>query len=429
MELRVLCFRNALQPLPGEFAEEERWLPPAMDLESSEFYDVEPEGGPIRPEDEADAPHFVGFLDGVQRSVRAGILRTREGMEVPISIARVTAGLVGRREADRTLWAGPRRSWNLLVAPFRLAGEEPESLAEQLRMQEVPAWTGREAFGIGGDFENFRKLLTPDTPWILADTSFSGISEEGTLLSRTVLWQERTIRSRAQGRIAHLRQVLELLLLIAFRLPELGEMEDLPVDWTSQAPILVDGPLLLSTRRRRWMTGLLAKMGIQMGEGQLEKTILGRTVGLVKSHRLRPRDLARILTLPAGHRSSFRSFSQEVDIHGRDLREDIEAEEDHRYPSWHLTAYVRFRRHPDSALEGLIRIDLLRPCSANGQDLLSPEERQTLHAWAAAVYRERRPFFPGGRDQPYPIAVLEQMLHARIPPPAVLARTIRLQTG
>jgi hypothetical protein len=106
----------------------------------------------------------------------------------------------------------------------------------------------------------------------------------------------------------------------------------------------------------------------------------------------------------------------------------VEADEDHRYPSWHLTAYVRLRESRESQLAGLVRIDLLRPDPDRAGEL-SPEEERILDLWAASVYRERRPYLPGGREQPFPISLLERSLHARMPPPMALAGSLRLEGG
>jgi hypothetical protein len=428
MRVAAIPFRNEIHPVLIDFAEEDRYQPPAMDLEPPQLYKLEEDKWfPLLSEKEIPPSlHFSGFLDGVQRTVLVGILRAQNGANVPLYLARVAAGLLIREGTE--LRMGPVRAWNVIVAPFRTVKEEPEELVESLRQQGWPAWTGREAFGTGREPRILRELLGPESPWILADTSVMGISEDPKhhLISSDDLWRERQIRARAQGRIAHLRQVLELLLLLAVRFPELGLLgnEETPAPET---PILVDGPLLLSTRRRRWLPLFLDRMGKRIGEEELEQLMLKNAVGLVKSHRLNPPDPAVVLGLPEGYRSAFFAFEQEVDIHGRNLREDMEAEEDHLYPRWHITAYVRLRRRPDSDLAGLVRIDMLRPEPERGPGPLSPEEEEELSRRAASVYRERRPWLPGDRDQPFPITLLEKALHARLPPPVVLANMLKLE--
>ncbi len=428
MRVVVLPFQNEVHQLFTDFAEEERYQPPAMDLEPPALHKLE-EGKwfPLPSENEIPSNlYFVGFLDGVQRTVLVGLLRARNGANVPLYLARVAAGVLIRERTEPRI--GPVRAWNILVAPFRAVGEEPERLVEALWQQGWPAWTGREAFGIGREPRILRELLGPELPWILADTSVMGLSEEPSrnLISTADLWRERQIRARAQGRIAHLRQVLELLLLLAVRFPELGLLEK-EETIAPEAPILVDGPLLLSTRRRRWLPIFLDRMGKRIGEEELEQQLLKDSVGLVKSHRLSPPDPAAVLGLPEGYRSAFLAFEQEVDVHGRNLREDMEAEEDHQYPRWHVTAYIRLRRRPNSDLAGLVRIDMLRPEPERGPGPLSPTEEEELSWRAASVYRERRPWLPGDRDQPFPITLLEKMLHAQLPPPMVLANMLRLE--
>jgi hypothetical protein len=435
MTAPVLRLRGSFDPLLPGFAEEERFQPPAMDLEAEDLRPVEPEEPlwiPLPPEEKLpEAFRFRGFLDGVQRTVLAGVLRTPEGIRVPVYRARVMAGLLVREGTTPRM--GPVRAWDLLVAPFRAMGEDPKDLAASLRRQGLPAWTGHEAFGAGLDPEILSGLLGPRPAWILADTSYRGLSEgsHSFLISSSDLMREREVRARAQGRVAHLRQVLELLLLLAIRFPEAklldsAELANLPPD----APVLVDGPLLLGTRRRRWLTTLLSHMELpDIGEERLERRLLQNAVGLVKGHRLRPRNLDVVLRLPEGHRTGFHAFHREVEVHGRSLQEDVEADEDHQYPSWHLTAYVRLRESRESQLAGLVRIDLLRPDPDRESEPLSLEEKRILSLWAASVYRERRPYLPGGREQPFPISLLERSLHARMPPPMALAGSLRLEGG
>lgn len=436
----VLRLRNA-RPLEGSFeglAEEQRALPSALDLEPPEVHELEKEGEEkVRklPPEPSPRRVFSVFIDGVQRSVRVGTVRSREGAEAPVYLAWIAAGAAIRM--GRTLRMGPRRIWRVLAAPFRLLGEDPAEMLRDLREQGEQAIDQRETI------ERPEALLEPASSgapgWILADTSQAGIAGGGSRLDD--LFNERRVRNWALGRIAHLRQLLELAMLIGIRaaspsappwlralaLPELKDIPDLPED----PAVLVDGPLLLARRHRRMLHEWAQRQGYRPGEGDPERTLLGRAVGLVKSHRLRPKDLPTILSLPEGHRSRAYAFSQEVDIHGRALEEDMRSDEDHLYPDWHVTAYVRLRRRPGFSLEGLVRIDLHRWALHPGRDEiptgpepLNQEEQEALDDWAAAVYRERRPRTE--REQPYPISVLERILHARLPPAPAIARSLRL---
>lgn len=435
----VLHLRRA-QPVPGVFeglAEEQRVVPSALDLEPPEMQRLEGEEEKIRrlpPEPPPDWVFSV-FIDGVQRSVQVGAVRSPDGAEVPVYLAWIAAGAMVR--IGRMLRMGPWRAWRVLVAPFRLLGEEPELLAQDLWSQ------GEEVINQQKTIEEPESLLRQPSSgsvgWILADTSYAGIAGGGKRLDD--LFNERQVRSRALGRIAHLRQLLELALLIGIRaavpttpswlralaLPELSGISGLPED----PAVLVDGPLLLARRHRRMLDQWAQQRGYRPGEGDLERILLGRTVGLVKSHRLRPKDLQTILSLPEGHRSCAYAFNQEVDIHGRALEQDMLPDEDHLYPDWHVTTYVRLRRRPGAPLEGLVRIDLHRwalrlsrsDCPREPASL-DKEEQETLDGWAASVYRERRPRL--GREQPYPISELERILRNRVPPVVAIYRSLQL---
>jgi hypothetical protein len=158
----VLRFRGSFDPLLPGFAEEEQLRPPAMDLEAEGLQPVEPGRKWIRlPPEEAlpESFRFRGFLDGVQRTVLAGVLRTREGIRVPVYRARVMAGLLVREGTTPRM--GPVRAWDLLVAPFRAAGERPEDLADDLRAQGLAVRTGREVFGVVLARERLAELLAP----------------------------------------------------------------------------------------------------------------------------------------------------------------------------------------------------------------------------------------------------------------------------
>ena len=399
----------------GGFTEEERWLPPAMDQEG----EMEPlEDHQHRPVAlEPDAFPLHGFIDGVQRSVLWEVVEAPNGARVPILVAQIAGGILWRT-TDRVPRLVFRRSWIVLAAPFRLMGEDPTRIAAA-----VPdAHTQEE---IDADLS---LLVKEDTHWLIADTSSGGLSGEGQMLRN--LHDEVAVRRRAMGRIALVRQYLELATLIALRASEV----DSP-DWLSRfrvlkvldshAPrdtrVLVDGPLLLTYRRRERLARLLK--GAQSRE--IERVLLAKTVGVVKGQRLRPKDMERILRLPVGQRSRAYDLTREVDIGGFALRDDAEPDED-VYPSRHVVTYVRLRETPASALYGLTRLDLHRSAlgvvQADETGPLTAEEITALDRWAGAVYRERRPTLAADRVQPYPVSLLEGVLQARLLPGPVLHR-------
>jgi len=425
------------EPIKGVFEglfEEQRVLPSALDLESPDMRGLEEEGKGARkllPELPSEFMFSV-FIDGAQRSVSVGAIRSQEGAEVPVYLAWIMAGAIIRIE--RMPFMGPKRAWRVLAAPFRLLGEDPEKLVQDLREQGELAIDQQETIERP---ETLLESVHSDSPgWIVADTSYSGIAGKGQRLDD--LFNERRVRNWALGRIAHLRQLLELALLIGIRAssssapPWLHKLAFSELKKFLEEPvILVDGPLLLARRHRRMLHQWAQRQGYRPGERDIERVLLDRTVGLVKSHRLRPKDLAAILNLPEGHRSRAYAFSQEVDIHGRALEQDMRSDEDHQYPDWHVTAYVRLWRQPGAPLEGLVRIDLhrwaLRPGRSEipeGPEPLDEEEQKILDNWATAVYWERRPRI--GRAQPYPISLLEDALHSWLPTAQAIFHSLQL---
>ncbi|GEM_PF-775463 len=416
-----------------DVVEEQRGLPPAMDQELPDMEPLESFEGQRALPDEDTVPAdrmFNTFIDGVQRTVLAAMLQTAKGISVPLYVSRIGAGVLFRRE--RQVVMGPYRFWNVLVAPFSVLGEDPEAIRDALREQGHTAYREQEAV------EAPPRLLEATfggTGWLVADTSRTGLHGTGRLF--TAWDNERQARSRAMGRIAHLRQILELAVLLGLRAnsPEAPDwlrtaifpVEEMP-DAFPEPVVLVDGPLLFTVRRRKTIQQWIRRQGFRAPEAP-ERWLLTRAVGLVKSHRLAPKDRFTVLTLQAGHRTRAYDFAREVDLHGRALREDMEADDEDVYPGRHVTCYIRLYRHPGSALDGLVRLDLVRwALDPTGKEKgserrpLSPEEERTLDLWGASLYRERRPRLDP--RQPYPLALLEKALHARLPSSALLARLV-----
>lgn len=426
-------------PVYPDVAEETRELPPAMDQEIPDMEAREQKPRFPLPEENNLPSKFIfhAFLDGVQRSALAMVLEDpKNHVAIPLYVARIAAAVLFR--FNRQPIMGPSRSWNVVVAPFAALGEDPRAFVQVLRD------AGEQAFFQIEVARNPDLLLKCSSQtsgycgWIVADTTITGLHGGGPHFTNLV--NERAVRSRAMGRIAHLRQILEMAVLIGLRAqgvnapgwlqPLALPKDEIAEDWKGTEALLVDGPLLFTLRRRRDLQRWVSDRGYRPPEAP-EHSILRNTVGLVKSHRLSPKDKINILTLPRGYRSRAYDFAREVDIHGQALREEQSSDEDDVYPEFHITCYVRMHSPPGgSGLAGLVRLDLIRPTlgsSMSKRAPLSKEEERNLSLWSASVYRERRPSIDP--RQPYPFTLLEQSLHARMPSVQVLARSLAQVLG
>ena len=188
--------------------------------------------------------------------------------------------------------------------------------------------------------------------------------------------------------------------------------------WTNNPFIWVDGPILLTARRRNKLKSLLPST--PSGQ-EIESVIMGKAVGVVKSHRLRPKKLPEILNLKEGERSTARHLYREVDIRGQSIKDDMD-EDDATYPTPHITCYLRLYEEPArGSVYGLVRLDIHRAAlGGKGQDPLTDEERANLDRIASGVFRERLPRMLGKRNPIYPLDLLEQSMQASLTPPQVL---------
>ncbi|MER3483863.1 MAG: hypothetical protein C4332_12615, partial [Meiothermus sp.] len=282
---------------------------------------------------------------------------------------------------------GFKRIWLVLLGPFSTMERDP--MAEERVASTLGALRQEEIYA------DPLRLLQPEGAWpegtwpegacIVADTSITGLEGTGAVISQDDLFKEGLLRSRALGRVAHLRIYLELALLIGVRASQpdapswlVRVMHDHPVQDLlrySHNPhpfLLVDGPLLLTAKRRERLRVLLQPPTAT----EVERFLLTRAVGFIKTHRLRPRNPERILNLQLGERSRVYDLTREVDLGGREVREDLAGDEA-LYPSTHLTFYLRMDASPASALHGLVRVDLHR-AALNPDGGLIPEERQPL---------------------------------------------------
>ncbi|MEM3433431.1 MAG: hypothetical protein QXQ66_08165 [Candidatus Hadarchaeum sp.] len=416
----IAKLKSCSLPAFSSLSEEEQYAAPTfVEEDCGEPIEAAPDDtGVIEVRNPRKDLEFQAFLDGVQRTILWRRIPLPSGVLVPIHIAHIGAGLLlrdknGRLQMDPTLTA----TRLLLLGPFeglRRSGLE----LKELDNGEAIVWdTDERTFGFPAEMNE----------WILCDTTFRGTEHErekqsaGALIGDT-LFNEGLVRSRAQGRVATLRQRLEFAVLARFRGKE-------PEKW-----VLVDGPLFFIDKWRRRAARLIgAELGEQ-NEGLLEDKLLRNAVGLIKSHRLRPKNPAQIMKMGPTQRSLVVPLSHEVDLKGRRETPDEEG----TYGGLHLTWYTRLRccSRPPYGLLGLIRLDIHRaslPGVVRG-DALNQEcfqnYRPLIDAITWATWRERWPAFRRVDDyrsatEPYPIWQVERILKAMAFPRRFLAHLIR----
>jgi hypothetical protein len=356
-----------------------------------------------------EAINFEAFLDGVQRTVMWRRIPLRDGGAVPVHIAHICAGIILRDKRDVLhLPENFIASRLLVLAPFK-GLEEAGVTFETLREQgERFFWDTSE--------HTFAFPKEPDE-WIICDTTFPSTDTNRLEFSDNCIIGERLldeglVRGRAQGRVATLRQRLEMALLAKFR-------KEFPMEW-----ILVDGPLFFIDKWRKRAFKIF-KDELSIGqEGDLEDKLLRFAVGIIKSHRLKPKNPQAILKIAQGERSTVRLLSQEVDVKGRGSHWD----ESGGYASMHFTWYTRFRLQSQRPLgfAGLIRLDIhkstLNIVRTDTLDVESFREYvPIINDITVGVWNERSPQLPRGSDlrsfaEPYPIYQLEKILKATIYP-------------
>ncbi len=398
-----------------ELSEEEQAFPLTF-VDERECTPVEDKSWePIKVEAECEEVVFTAFLDGVQRTIMLPYrILLPNGAQVPLHVAHIAAGVFLRDESGR-LYLEPDfvAARLLLLGPFqgiRKAG------GISLEGEDVTWDTSIKTFAFTDELNE----------WIVCDTTFRGTEEdrherrEGALLGDE-LFKEGLIRSRAQGRVATLRQRLEFAVLAKFR-------KEHPDDF-----ILVDGPLFFLDKWRRKAANVLGPLLDEPRESLLEDVLLRNAVGLIKTHRLRPKHPEKVVRIGPGQRSPVVRISDEVDIKGR----RGELDEEGSYGGAHLTWYTRLR-FPEGGflygLRGLIRLDVHRiTFGIERADALQPE---TFHPYkpkvdgiTQAVWRERWPGIHRSGDsrsstQIYPIEQLEKALKASLYPRRLLAHLL-----
>jgi len=406
--------KNQGVPAPGaELSEEEQTFPSTF-VEERTYTPVESESwAPLRVDSEGAEVVFTAFLDGVQRTMMLPYrIPLPNGAQVPLHVAHIAAGVLlrdrsGRLHMEHDLIAARL----LLLGPFQGIREAG---GIRLESDEIVWDTSEKTFAFPDETNQ----------WIVCDTTFCGTEEdrherrEGSLRGEE-LFKEGLIRSRAQGRVAVLRQRLEFAVLAKLR-------EKYPDIF-----ILVDGPLFFLDKWRRKAAKVLGPYLRESREERIEDVLLRNAVGLIKTHRLRPKHPEQVMCIGQGQRSPVVRISEEVDIKGR----RGELDEEGGYGGAHFTWYTRLRfptqENFPSGLRGLIRLDVHRTTfGIERADALKPE---TFHPYkpkvdgiTQAVWRERWPGVSRGRDirpetRIYPIEQLEKALKASLYPRRLLA--------
>jgi len=411
-------YGNAVNP---RLSEELELNPTTFELQgsASPIWDTPFVAKPILPGDEVN---FQAFIDGAQRTrVVYWVPLESSGALVPIVVGHIAAGVTLRDETGRL-------RANMMIVRDRMA------IALPLTGMIDSGFKGAEVFKewidegvlvhereVGSDPIGALRLDEEGGPLILCDTTFNKLDREEAdeqrlleewrssedsearprLLLAEALYDIGKVKSRAQGRVNTLRQILEMLILTRFR----ERYEGNPY-------ILVDGPLFFLAKwlRKHQVLG-------SMDADERERFVLKNAVGLVKSLKARPQgiaDLKMLLNLRDGEYSPLMRVSDAV---------DIDAEETLTRP--HVTTFLRFRSPPEGLSTpnpvGLVRVDL--HTSTLGVELFEEirsdeeEARKRLGPVVRGVRRERWPAVEyKGRSysQAFPVNETERMLHSRL---------------
>jgi hypothetical protein len=402
-------------PAYSRLSEEEQYVPPAFAEEASIEVVEGPEDSfaPVGVGRPAEEIKFEAFLDGIQRTVLWRRIPSPAGALVPLHIAHIASGVILRNDEGR-LFMEPKlvASRLLLLGPF-------EGLKRGGVKLNIPSTVMQDTDNRTFDFP---QMLNE---WVLCDTTFRGTREdrekqtEGALIGN-ILFNEGVVRSRAQGRVATLRQRLELAVLARFR-------AKYPERW-----VLVDGPLFFIDKWRRRAANTIGGYLGETRESDFEDRLLYRAVGLIKSQRLRPKRPDQVIRIGPAQRSLVLRLSQEVDMKGRRDAPDEEGP----YGGGHLTWYTRLqcRSQPPYGLLGLIRLDVHRATfgikridAVNSANF--GEYCPLVDAITQATWRERWPAFRRVDNyrtaaEPYPIWQVEQALKAMVLPRRFLAHLV-----
>lgn len=390
------------QSFPTTFAEERGYA--AVEVESWD---------PVKVKPDVVEFAFPAFLDGVQRTIMLPYrVPLPSGAQVPVHVAHIAAGIIFRDESGR-LYVDPDyvAARLLLLGPFH-------------GIREAGGLSIPEGEFIWDTSDQTFNFPSSHHEWIVCDTTFRGTEEdrkersEGALVGPE-LFKEGEIRSRAQGRVAVLRQRLEFAVLAKFRQRH------------PDAFILVDGPLFFLSKWRRKALNVLGSFINEYNEYRFEEKLLKNAVGLIKTHRLRPRHPEKILTIKLGERSPVFRIQQEVDIKGRRGEPDEEGGYDTAHFIWYTRIHSLNEVEVAHGFYGLVRIDVHR--STFGIEWVEAidfekfrDYKETVDRITKAVWRERWPVVyretrGGFGTQIYPIEQLEKFLKSWMYPKRLLS--------
>lgn len=411
-------YGNAVNP---RLSEELELNPSTFELQGSAapIWDTPFVPRPILPGEEVN---FQAFIDGAQRTrVVYWVPLDRSGALVPIVVGHIAAGVTLRDDSGR-LHANTRIVRDRMVMALPLTGMVDSGFegAEVFKDWIKEGLIVHER-DLADDPIEALKIDEEVGPLIVCDTTFNKLERDEAeeqrqleewrspeepdsrprLLIAEGLYDIGKVKSRAQGRVNTIRQILEMLILTRFR-------EAYP----GQPFILVDGPLFFMAKWLRTHAVLSS-----MSSAEREKFVLRNAVGLVKSLKARPQgsaDLKILLNLRDGEHSPLMRVSDAVDI-----------DDDGTLERPHVTTFLRFRSPPEGLSTpnpvGLVRVDL--HTSTLGVDLfeeLKADEEGSTRLLGPIIRGVRRERWPAveykGRSytQAFPVNETERMLHSRL---------------
>jgi len=414
--------RVAFNDNPGgeEFAN----LVPSFDIE---FGDAEWESeDDLRYYDLSDvaAPEFSAFVDGTQRTVMVGRFKGKTFSRVPLHAFEVVAGYIWRTE--KRVQAGGWIKLSGIIGPFAAALNEEdidEKIAYLLRNKIGEAVGTLKTLGEG--------ILAPlektGPRWFVIDSSYIGIGGKqrgDRYLQSEDLVDEAKVRRAALAKVSNLRQYAEMLAHLPLR-AFTGEgkiAQHLPKDLMAtftlaEVPVehpwvLTDGPLFFTKRRRKLIADSLS-----VSATILDRLLIGRTIGYVKSHRLRPEHIEYVLSTPPGKSTSAIRHTK-YEPPDRYAPPDALDPDDRRYSLSVYSTYVTMRSRQELHRagmrgSGLVRLQFGIPVM-DALGITNPSE--AARSVAAAVYRERTPM-PPYRFQPLAMTILEQYVKGKLTHP------------
>ena len=388
-------YRDKVQRLMPEVEEEYEYpfnvdmkARPSLLEEAFREKDIEVPEPPIEVPKSTEVT-FSGFIDGVQRVVKVCVFPE---FGTPFYVAQICSGALIRegKRLSPPQNTSPRMKI-LFVAPFKGLEEEYPGIREIVN-QGIEEGTKRLIEGEVGDVAEdqdrgfLKKFVNDEATFVICDITNPGIEREDEFgyegaegdereggersLTGDRLYDVGYVSSRARGRVATLRQILEVATLSELR-EELGEEK-----W-----ILIDGPLIFPEKWAR-------RLDFDASE------TLKNVVGYVKTLRAKPdsRLLKEAIKLREGYRGGVFTLDEEV--------EGIERGYELRYGVPHISWYLRIRNPSgqETALwtRGLVRIDTYVSTYGFSRIKELKEEGgievvKTVNSISGAVLKERYP--------------------------------------